>query len=150
VRRAKYVFLAVVAIALVVVTFQAYSIKSSMKASLTSSFAPASSGINYPNPISPNITVTGVMTAVVISPACSLSTPPCAVVNTPLYYVNVNGWNYRLVFPQSMKAPMNRARILVTGVFVTPSDYVENQWTPQISFRGDIYVVSYSYVSPYY
>jgi hypothetical protein len=150
VRRAKYVLLAVVAIAIVVVTFQAYSINSNRTARSTPSFAPGQGGINYPNPINPNITVTGVMTSAVISPACSLSTPPCAIVNSPLYYVNVNGWNYRLIFPNSMKVPMNRARILVTGMFVTPSSYEASQWTPQMYFRGDIYVVAYSYVSPYY
>lgn len=149
-RRAKYVLLAVVAITLVVVSVQAYSINSNMKAPSTSSFAPPSGDINYPNPISPNVTVVGLMTSVVVSPACSLSTPPCAIVDSPLYYVSVNGWNYRLIFPHSMRVPMNHARILVTGIFVTPSAYEASQWTPQMYFRGDIYVVAYSYVSPYY
>jgi hypothetical protein len=44
---------------------------------------------------------------------------------------------------------MNGARIIITGVFVTPSSFHPNQWTPQIYFRGDIYVLSFSYASPY-
>jgi hypothetical protein len=121
-----------------------------MKAPSASSFAPAPGGINYPNPISPNVTVVGVMTSAVVAPACSLSNPPCAIVDSSLYYVTVNGWNYRLIFPHSMKVPMNHAHILVSGVFVTPSGYEVNQWTPQMYFLGDIYVVAYYYVSPYY
>jgi hypothetical protein len=150
VKRARYLLAAVVAAALLVVAFQAYSISSSVKRSSGASFAPADGGINYPNPISPNVTVVGVMTSSVVSPTCSLSNPPCAYADNPLYYISVNGWNYRLIFPNSTQVPVNHARILVTGVFVTPSSYQANLWTPQMNFRGDIYVVAYTYVSPYY
>ena len=148
-RPTKYVLAAIVVIALMVVAFQVSSIHSTTKP-LTLSFAPgATGGVNYPNPINKNVTVTGTMTSSIVSPACSLSTPPCAISNSPLYYITVNGWNYRLIFPNSTKLPLNHANIMVTGVFVTPSTYQASQWTPQIYFRGDIYVITYSYVSPY-
>jgi hypothetical protein len=66
-----------------------------------------------------------------------------------LYYITVNGVNYRLIFPVSMKLPINGLRIMVTGTYVTPSTYQSSQWTPELYFGGDIYVISYSYVSPY-
>ena len=66
-----------------------------------------------------------------------------------LYYITVNGVNYRLIFPSSMKLPVKGLRIMVTGIYVTPSTYQANEWTPQLSFTGDIYVISYFYVSPY-
>jgi hypothetical protein len=65
-----------------------------------------------------------------------------------LYYITVNGVNYRLIFPASMKLPIAGAQILVTGVYVTPSTYQASQWASQVSFRGDIYVIKYSYVFP--
>jgi hypothetical protein len=150
VRRAKYVLIAVVAIALAIVALQTYSTNSNMIVRLAPVLAPGNGDINYPNPLNPNVTVTGLMTSVVVAPTCSLSSPPCAVADSPLYYVRVNGWNYRLIFPSSMKLPANRAHILVTGVFITPSTYQASLWMPEMSFRGDIYVLSYSYVSPYY
>jgi hypothetical protein len=115
------------------------------------SFAPEVNGqINYPNPANGNVTVAGTMTSSIVSPVCALSTPPCAIANSPLYYITVNGWNYRLIFSNSTKIPLNHAMITVTGVYVTPSTYQASQWTPQITFHGDIYVITYSYVSPYY
>lgn len=150
VRRAKYVLVAVVAIALAIVTLQTYSTNSNMIVRLAPVLTPGNGGINYPNPINPNVTITGLMTSVVVAPTCSLSNPPCAVADTPLYYVTVNGLNYRLIFPSSMKIPANRSHILVTGVFVTPSTYESSLWMPEMNFRGDIYVLSYFYVSPYY
>jgi hypothetical protein len=90
------------------------------------------------------------MTSAVVSPACALSSPPCAISDSPLYYITVQGWNYRLIFANSTKPPLNHAKVVVTGVFVTPSTYVASAWTPQISFRGDIYVISYAYLSPIY
>jgi hypothetical protein len=126
------------------------SIHSSTTKPSTLSFAPGPAGqINYPNPINKNVTVAGIMTSASVAPACSLSTPPCAISNSPLYYITVNGWNYRLIFPNSTRIPLNHANIMVTGEFVTPSTYPTTQWTPAIYFRGDIYVISYSYVSPY-
>jgi len=43
-----------------------------------------------------------------------------------------------------MKPPTNDANIIVTGTLVMPSTYQTYQYTPQLSFRGDIYVSSYS------
>jgi len=62
-----------------------------------------------------------------------------------VYYITINGVNYRLIFPASMKPPTNDLPIIVTGSYVTPSTYQSNQYTPQLYFRGDIYVTSYSY-----
>jgi hypothetical protein len=132
------------------VAFGVYAITSSTVSHSTQLFAPGPNGINYPNPISQNVTVYGVMTSSVVSPACALSTPPCAISDNPLYYITVGGWNYRLIFPNSTKPPLNHSHLIVTGVFVTPASYVASQWTPQISFRGDIYVISYSYIFPLY
>ena len=89
------------------------------------------------------------MTSSIVTPTCALSTPPCAIANSPLYYITVNGWNYRLIFSNSTKLPLNHAHIMVTGIFVTPSTYQATQWMPEMSFRGDIYVTAYSYESPY-
>jgi hypothetical protein len=64
-----------------------------------------------------------------------------------LYYITIDGVNYRLIFPASIKPPINGLQIIVTGTYLTPSTYQSNQYTPQLYFRGDIYVISYSYVS---
>jgi hypothetical protein len=63
--------------------------------------------------------------------------------------MNVNGRNYRLIFSNTTTVPLNRAHIIVTGIYVTPSTYPATLWTPQIHFSGDIYVIAYSYASPY-
>jgi hypothetical protein len=147
-RRAKYLLAAILAIGLIAVAFQAYSTYSANSAQPTTAFAPGPGGINYPNPISPNVTVSGVITSSTISPACSLSSPPCAISDSPLYYITANGWNYRLIFPNSTKIPLNHSHIFVTGVYVTPSTYQASQWTPHMYFRGDIYVTNYYYISP--
>ena len=145
----KYVLAAVAMIGLIALSFQALSIYSTSKPP-TLSFAPAAiEQVIYPNPVNKNVTVAGEMTSSVVSPTCALSSPPCAIANSPLYYITVNGWNYRLIFPNATKIPLNHAHIMVTGVFVTPSTYKASEWMPVMSFRGDIYVISYSYVSPY-
>jgi len=150
VQRKKYILASALAIGLMIVAFQVSAMHSATTNSALS-FAPgANDNINYPNPVDRNVTVVGTMTSSTVSPACSLSTPPCAISNSPLYYITVNGWNYRLIFPNSTKIPLNHATIVVTGLYVTPSTYQASQWTPQISFHGDIYVITYSYVSPYY
>jgi hypothetical protein len=150
VKRAKYILGAVLVIALTAVAFQIYSSNSVANQALSSpSFGPGLAGIDYPNPIHQNVTLTGVMTGSVVSPACRLSSPPCAIADSPLYYITVNGQYYRLIFPNSTKAPLNHAHIEVTGVFVTPSTYQSSLWDPPIYFRGDIYVLSYYYVYPY-
>ena len=146
-QRTKYVLAGAVVIGLMIVAFQ---VSSAHSTSLELYFAPRpNDGITYPNPLSKNVTVVGTMTSSIVSPTCSLSTPPCAIANSPLYYITVNGWNYRLIFPNSTKLPMNHANIMVTGVFVTPSTYQASKWLPQMYFLGDIYVITYSYTSPY-
>ena len=149
-RRTMYLLIVVLTIGLMVITFQEYPLNSLSNTATPSSAAFAPASINYPNPIHQNITEFGVITSVVVSPACSLSSPPCAIANSPLYYITVNGWNYRLIFSNSTKPPLNHTHILVTGVFVTPSTYKASLWLPQMYFRGDIYVTTYSYVFPYF
>jgi len=147
VRQTKYALMAVVAITLVLIVFRS----SQTTVPPNTAFAPSTSGsIIYPNPISQNVTLTGVMTSAQVAPACSLSNPPCAISDSPLYYITVNGWNYRLIFSNSTTIPLNRSDIMVTGVFVTPSSYEATQWTPHMYFRGDIYVIAYAYASPYH
>jgi hypothetical protein len=138
-RRTKLILVAVLAVTLIVVEFQAYSLDSRKTPTATLFFSPSSSSRgNYPNPANPNVTFTGVLTSTVISPTCALNTPPCAMSAGTLYYVTANGVNYRLIFPASMKLPINGFHIMVTGTYVTPSTYHANQWTPQLSFAGDI------------
>ena len=147
-KRARFILVAVLAIASIVVAFQAYFVNSTTTPAL--SFAPSSSGkISYPNPVNPNVTLTALLTSTMVSPTCALSSHPCAMSGGALYYITVNGVNYRLIFPVSMKLPINGLRIMVTGTYVTPSTYQSSQWTPELYFGGDIYVISYSYVSPY-
>lgn len=152
-KRAKFILVAVLAIALTAVAFQAYSLDSRTTATSTLFSSPApssgSGGGNYPNPANPNITFTGVLTSTMVSPTCALNNPPCAMSAGALYYVTVNGANYRLIFPASMKLPIKGLHIMVTGTYVTPSTYHANEWTPMLSFAGDVYVISYVYVFPY-
>jgi len=145
-KRIRFILAVVLAIAVVAVAFQAYSLSSRAQVA-TISFSP-SSNPNYPNPVNQNVTIAGALTAETVAPTCALNNPPCAMVAGSLYYITVNGVNYRLIFPASMKLPLPGAQILVTGVYVTPSAYQATQWTPQVSFRGDIYVIKYSYVFP--
>ena len=92
------------------------------------------------------MTWTGRFTAKAVSPMCAVySNPPCAVWVGTLYYMTIDGANYRLIFPASMKPPTNGLPITVTGTYVTPSTYQSNQYTPQLFFRGDLYVTTYSY-----
>jgi len=149
VKRARYILASVLVIALIAVAVAIYSSNSVAKQTLSNpsfGIALASASINYPNPIARNVTVTGVMTASVVAPACQLSNPPCAIADSSLYYITVNGMNYRLIFANSTQPPLNHANIIVTGVFVTPSTYQSNLWNPQMQFHGDIYVKSYYYV----
>jgi len=134
-------------VAIIVVAFQAYS-PNSKPQTPTLSFSPSVNS-NYPNPVNPNVTFTGVLTSKVVSPTCALNNPPCAMSAGSLYYITVNGVNYRLILPPTMKPPKNGLQIMVTGTYVTPSTYQATQWSPQLSFRGDIYVTSYTYVFPY-
>ena len=152
--RAKYVLAVILTMAILAVASQ-YSYYSNrptggqkyVASPPISAQAPAN--INYPNPTSQNVTLIGFMKTATLAPACALTEPPCAISDSSLHYIVVNGWNYRLIFPKSMTAPMNGARIIVTGVFVTPSSFHPDLWMPQMYFRGDIYVQTYYYASPY-
>jgi hypothetical protein len=153
-KRTRYILAAILVIAFIAAASAVaiYSSNSVAKQTLSSpAFGPGleSSVPNYPNPIHQNVTLTGVMTSSVVSPACALANPPCAIAASSLYYITVNGRDYRLIFSNSTQLPMNHARISVTGVFVTPSSYKSNLWDPEMTFQGDIYVISYYYLSPY-
>jgi len=95
-----------------------------------------------PNPRGYNVTVLGVMKASEVDPTCALSTPPCAITPTSIYYVVVNGRNYRLIFSNNTFIPANvtGTNVVITGAYVTPSSFNADQWTPSITFYGDIYV----------
>jgi len=154
VSRDKYVPALILVVALLAVAVQAYYVNrfAAERTSVLSSpplTVGAPSEINYPNPLRQNVTLSGVMSSFVVSPACALSNPPCAIVDSSIYYITVKGWNYRLIFPNSTALPMNGAHIVVTGTFVTPSTFEPGLWTPQIYFHGDIYVHTYYYVFPY-
>lgn len=147
-KRAKPILTAVLAFAIIVIAFHAYSVNSITRPA--PAFAPSPSGSpSYPNPVNRNVTLTGPVASTVVSPTCALSNHPCAMSGGSLYYITVNGVNYRLIFPASMKLPTNGLHIMVTGTYVTPSTYQSSQWTPKLSFGGDIYVISYSYIFPY-
>jgi len=94
-----------------------------------------------------NVTVLGVIVFSSITPACSLSTPPCAIDNSWLYYVIVNGRNYRLIFSNTTSVPhaVNGWNVIVTGSYITPSAFQSHSWTPDLNFQGDIYVQRISY-----
>jgi hypothetical protein len=104
----------------------------------------------YPNPNYTNVTVTGEMKSLSVSPTCSISNPPCVMAGTSVYYIIVQGAYYRLIFPNSTVIPVSGSQIIVTGVYVVPSTFNANQWTPTLEFSGDIYVHSFSYVFPSY
>jgi hypothetical protein len=101
----------------------------------------------YPNPGHTNVTLIGTINGLTINPTCSYSNPPCAITAAPLYYIVVYGTNnkIRLIFPNSTVIPINGSHLIVTGVYVTPSTYKPDQWSPQMEFLGDLYVRTYSY-----
>jgi len=94
-----------------------------------------------------NVTVIGTVGTYTLAPACSLTTPPCAITETVVYYVTVNGRNYRLLFQNrtSVPDPLLGSYAVVTGLYVTPSLFRANDWTPVLSFYGDIYVQVITY-----
>lgn len=97
-----------------------------------------------------NVTLVGVIGWSTVAPACSISNPPCTIVDTPIYYVIINGMNYRLILSNSTAPPeVLGYRVIVTGLFVTPSAFDTSQWTPSIVFNGDIYVQSITYFHMY-
>lgn len=97
-----------------------------------------------------NVTLVGVIDWSTVAPACSISNPPCTIVDTPIYYVTINGLNYRLILSNSTAPPeVLGYRVIVTGLFVTPSAFDTSQWTPSIVFNGDIYVQRITYFHMY-
>lgn len=101
--------------------------------SVTKGFSPQALGVN--------VTVLGVIKASSVAPACSLSNPPCTIPKTSVYYVIVNGRDYRLIFSNTTEPPdVMGSHVIVTGLYVTPSTFQADQWTPSLIFYGDIYV----------
>jgi len=140
----RFVAAAIVIIALSIVAipyYNAYELRNRNPPVASPSFNPNDSSFP-PNPYGYNVTVLGVMKASQIDPACALSNPPCAISPTSIYYVVVNGRNYRLIFSNETSIPANvtGTNVVVTGEYVTPSSYNAAQWTPSITFYGDIYV----------
>jgi len=140
----RFVAAAIVIIALSIVAipyYNAYELRNRNPPVASPSFNPNDSSFP-PNPYGYNVTVLGVMKASQIDPACALSNPPCAISPTSIYYVEVNGRNYRLIFSNETSIPANvtGTNVVVTGEYVTPSSYNAAQWTPSITFYGDIYV----------
>jgi hypothetical protein len=150
--REKYLVSAFVIIAFTVVAFpyyQAYNLQLS-----TTDQKPASSPLPMQaspsfsaRPSGVNVTILGVMKASVVAPTCSLSNPPCAISPTSIYYVVVNGRNYRLIFPNSTSVPgsVMGSNVVITGLYITPSTFNVDEWTPSLSFYGDIYVQKVTY-----
>ena len=150
--REKYLVAAFVIIAFTIVAYpiyEAYSLHSFMvnQQTLNPPIEASPSFGSTAKPIGVNVTVLGVMKTSVVAPVCSLSNPPCAISPTSIYYVVVNGRNYRLIFPNSTSVPPKVAgsNVVITGFYVTPSTFNGDQWTPTISFYGDIYVQKVSF-----
>ena len=140
----KYVAAAIVIIALSIVAipyYNAYELRNRSSPAASPSFNPNDNSFP-PNPYGYNVTVLGVMKASQVAPACALSNPPCAISPTSVYYVVVNGRNYRLIFSNDTFVPGNvtGTNVVITGEYVTPTSFNAAQWTPSITFYGDIYV----------
>ena len=149
--RERYAIAAIVIIALTIVAVPFYNAYELRMFSPVNQNSPASSpplnpqpndNAFPPNPHGYNVTVLGVMKASQVAPACALSNPPCAISPTSVYYVVVNGRNYRLIFSNDTFVPGNvtGTNVVITGAYVTPSTFNADQWTPSITFYGDIYV----------
>ena len=142
--REKYVAAAIVIIALAIVAvpyYNAYELRQRPPLVSSPPFNPSDNSFP-PNPYGYNVTVLGVIKASQVAPACALSNPPCAISPTSVFYVVVNGRNYRLIFSNDTFVPANvtGTNVVVTGSYVTPSTFNADQWTPSITFYGDIYV----------
>lgn len=103
--------------------------------------------ISTAKPSGVNVSVIGKLGTITVAPACSLSYPPCAITNSVVYYMIVNGRNYRLIFTNTTKVPepLVGSYVVVTGLFVTPSAYRADQYTPLLHFFGDIHVQVITY-----
>jgi len=93
-------------------------------------------------PLHENVTVLGTLRSLTLAPTCSLATNPCSNPETQVFYVVVNGRNYRLMLSDKMEIPMSLdgSRVVVSGLFITPSTFQADQWAPPLFFFGDIYV----------
>jgi hypothetical protein len=98
-----------------------------------------------------NVSVLGTLKVLKLAPACSLAVNPCSTPVSQIFYVVVNGRNYRLVPPYSMKIAesLTGSSVVVSGLYVTPSTFQADQWVPPLFFFGDIYVYSIWYFSRY-
>lgn len=133
----------IVALAIVAVPYwNAYELRTSpVVQNSPSPFGSSSNGFPPP-PQSHNVTVLGVIKALQMAPACALSNPPCAIAPSSIFYVVVNGRNYRLIFANNIVIPasLSGTNVVITGAYVTPSTFNADNWTPSITFWGDIYV----------
>jgi hypothetical protein len=104
-------------------------------------------------PMHENVTVLGKLKVLTLAPACSVAVDPCSTPVTQIFYVQVNGRNYRLMVSGKMQIPASLAgsSVVVSGLFVTPSAFQADQWVPPLFFFGDIYVrvITYYYITLY-
>ena len=93
-------------------------------------------------PTHENVTVLGKLKVLTLAPTCSLSINPCSNPQTQIFYVVVNGRNYRLIPINNVQisATLAGSSVVVSGLFVTPSTFQADQWVPALFFFGDIYV----------
>jgi hypothetical protein len=105
--------------------------------------APPSVGVGGGiQPIHENVTVLGTLKVLTLAPTCSLAVNPCSNLETQIFYVVVNGRNYRLILADKMQISPSLAgsSVVVSGLFVTPSTFQADQWVPALFFFGDIHV----------
>lgn len=93
-------------------------------------------------PVGENVTVIGTLKVLTLAPSCSLLATPCTNPETQILYIVVNGRNYRLILSPIADLPevLSGSHVVVSGLFVTPSAFQVDQWTPSLRFFGDIYV----------
>jgi hypothetical protein len=98
-----------------------------------------------------NVSVIGTLKVLRLAPACSLQIKPCSTPASQIFYVVVNGRNYRLIPPFSMNIPesLTGSSVVVSGLYVTPSTFQADQWVPPLFFFGDIYVRTIWYFRAY-
>ena len=114
--------------------------------------APSSIGVGGGvQPIHENVTVLGTLKVLNLAPTCSLAVNPCTTPETQVFYVVVNGRNYRLVLSPKVQiqASLAGSRAVVSGLFVTPSTFQADQWVQPLFFFGDIYVRAIWYYNFY-
>jgi hypothetical protein len=151
VRYKKQIVIALVAtiVLLSIVVAQSINIPSSRTTFQSILMAPSPSYLpqDTVQPSGVNVSVIGTLKAYKIAPVCNLSSPPCAISDTTLFYLVVNGRNYRLIFQNTTIVPLSLigSSAVVTGLYVTPSTYQAQQYTPYLQFYGDIYVSAISY-----